>query len=310
MKHLQFILFLFIFVLPTSLSAQKPNVTATINKKKILIGEQLEYKVKVAIPDNTYRLTWFTAPSDFGAFVIASAGKIDSTYANGILGFSQQLTLTSFDSGRQLIPPVELHFESLSGDSAFRMLTDSIPIEVTYSPADSVLPFHDIKPIIPIKITDSNWFWWVVAGAVLILGLLAYLIFRKKKSKPVDVFESREPPIDEALGALNSLQQQHLPEKGEFRIYFTTLTDIAKKYISRKSNSNQMHLTGSELIETIRDMTNRDSVSRYASSIRMGDAAKFAKYQPSSSDCSHCLEEFRSLIQEMDQHLNKPADDL
>ncbi|MBN9352274.1 MAG: DUF4381 family protein [Chitinophagaceae bacterium] len=308
MKRLQLLFGLIIYLLPSHLLAQRPEVSVSINKKKILIGEQINYKVNVTMLDNLYKLTWFTIPSDFGAFVVASSGKIDSSFANGILGFSQQLELTSFDSGHQTIFPLELDFESLRGDSSFKMLTDSIPIDVTFSPADSVLPFHDIKPIIPASQVDSVWIWWIIGAVILLLIILIIYLIRKKKKKVPVIPENPILPYDEALAALTGLQQQRLPEKEQYRQYFTALSDIVKKYISGKTHIDQMPLTGSELINELGDKTSRDSLSKYASCIRMGEAAKFAKYKPSPNDCDLCFLEMKNLIQEVEQNLNKPKD--
>ena len=79
--------------------AQLPVVKTTVDKNNILIGEQFQYKVETSMPDNTFRLTWFSLPDSFGNFVVVSKNKIDSTVLNGNLIFSQQITLTSFDSG-------------------------------------------------------------------------------------------------------------------------------------------------------------------------------------------------------------------
>ena len=139
--------------------AQSPAVKTTVDKTDILIGQQIHYKVETSMPDNTYRLSWFSVPDSFGNFVPILKEKIDSSYSNGNLNFSQQIIITSFDSGRQIIPPLMLTASTLEGDSTFSIYTDSIPINVTYSPADSTLPFHDIKNIIEVKKTFPWWIW-------------------------------------------------------------------------------------------------------------------------------------------------------
>ncbi len=89
--------------------AQSPTVKTTVDKTDILIGQQIHYKVETSMPDNTYRLSWFSVPDSFGNFVPILKEKIDSTYSNGNLNFSQQIIITSFDSGRQVIPPLDAY---------------------------------------------------------------------------------------------------------------------------------------------------------------------------------------------------------
>lgn len=295
--------------LPLFTLAQAPTIKTSVNKKDILIGQQIEYYVQVQMPDNSYRLTWFTDPKDFGSFVMASKEKIDSAYSNGILSFSQKLLITNFDSGRQVIPPLEFDFDYLHKDSSFRMFTDSIPINVDYSPADSVLPFHDIKPILLVKKESEKWFWPVIiAILILLVVLLIFFLSRKKKKTPVAIFDNTLSPYDEAIKHFEELKSQQLPEKGRFNIYFASLSDIVKKYFSRKQNKNLMALTGTELIEFIRGMVPRETISNIASGIKMGEAAKFARFQPSQKDCADSLEEMQKLIEAIHATTKMPTD--
>lgn len=310
-RFFQIQFFVACIVLPLAIEAQSPSVTTRVDKKDILIGEQIEYQVRVSMPDNTFRLSWFSKPEDFGSFVIASEGKIDSAYGNGMLSFSQKLLITSFDSGRQVIPPLAFSFDMLQKDSSFRMYSDSIPINVSYSPADSVLPFHDIKPIIPVRIQSEWWFWPAIIAAILILIILLILYYRKKKKKlPEDIFDNSLSPYEEAQKNFEELKLQQLPEKGRYNIFFTSLSDIVKKYLSRLQNRNLMALTGSELIDMIREMVPHERLAGIAASIRMGEAAKFAKYRPSANDCAAAMDEMKKLIEDIHASTKPPADDV
>ena len=106
-------------------SAQPPSIKTAVDKNNILIGEQFHYKVSTSMPDNTYRLSWFNIGDTFGHFHVVRENKIDSTYPNGNINFSQDITLTSFDSGRQVIPSLIINLETLQGDSSFNIITDS-----------------------------------------------------------------------------------------------------------------------------------------------------------------------------------------
>ena len=156
--------------------AQAPSIKTSVDKNNILIGEQFHYKVSTSMPDNTYRLSWFNMPDTLGHFQVVRENKIDSSYLNGNLNFSQDITITSFDSGRQVIPPLVLNVETLQGDSSFNLLTDSIPIQVSFSPMDSVQTFHDIKSIIEVK-KEWAWWWWAIIGCCSYFTFLLDKIF-------------------------------------------------------------------------------------------------------------------------------------
>lgn len=306
-KSLVIIIFLWgsVFFAEDSL-AQPPSIKTTVDKNSILIGEQLHYKVSTSMPDNTYRLSWFNMPDTFGRFQVVRENKIDSSYLNGNLNFSQDITLTSFDSGRQVIPPLMLNVETLQGDSSFNLLTDSIPIQVSFSPMDSVTTFHDIKSIIEVK-KEWAWWWWAILAVALILLFfwIRFLIkFLKKKNAP-DLFKSKLSPYDEAMQSLNDLDKEQLLQNNEVKAYHTRLTDIFKRYISRKTKTYKMHLTSDEMLLDLDEYElGKEQLSAFANCLRMSNAVKFAKYIPPQYESEKCMEQIKTIITQINNKLN------
>ena len=310
MKFFTFLLITFLFSITYSFG-QSPTVKTTVDKTDILIGQQIHYRVETSMPDNTYRLGWFSVPDSFGNFVTIFRDKIDSTYSNGNLNFSQQIIITSFDSGRQVIPPLPLSVSTLAGDSSFTVFTDSIPINVTYSPADSTLPFHDIKNIIEVKKIFQWWIWALIAAvAILLIVLIIYFIKKSKKKKDTEIFESKVSPYDEAMQLLDELQKENLIEKNEIKEYHTRLSDIFKRYLSRKTNTYQMHLITDELLIELNEMDlSREKISDFANCLKMGNAVKFARYIPPVFENEKCFLETKEMIKSIHNIAPKTPED-
>jgi len=310
MKFFTFLLILFLFSITKSFG-QLPAVKTTVDKKDILIGQQINYRVESSMPDNTYRLGWFSVPDSFGNFVPVTRGKIDSTYSNGNWNYSQQIIITSFDSGRQVIPQLPLSVSTLDGDSSFTVFTDSIPINVTYSPADSTLPFHDIKNIIEVKQVFQWWIWaFIGAVVILLIILIIYFIKKSKKKKDTGIFESKVSPYDEAMELLDELQKENLIEKNEIKEYHIRLSEIFKRYLSRKTNTYQMHLTTDELLVELNEMDlSREKISAFANCLKMGNAVKFAKYTPPVFENEKCFSETKEMIKAIHNIAPKTPED-
>ncbi len=290
--------------------AQLPQVRTSVNKNNILIGEQFQFKIETSMPDNSYSLSWFSVPDSFGNFAVVSKNKIDSIVGNGTLQFSQVIILTSFDSGRQVIPPLNLSADPLAGDTTYNLFTDTIPINVSFSPLDSVKTFHDIKSIIEVKKVIPWWVWLLVAlGVLIIIFLIIFLIkiFKKKKELP-GLLPSKLAPYDEAMKALDDLEKEQLLQKSEpdnYRVkeYHTRLTTIYKRYITRKTNFNKLHLTSDELLMDLDAYgIGKDNVSTFANCLRMSNAVKFAKYIPPQSESEKCLDEVRVTIKQINNY--------
>ncbi len=287
--------------------AQLPTIKTSVDKNNILIGEQFHFKVETSMPDNTYRLSWFTMPDSVGNFHVVRQNKIDSSFVNGNINFSQVITITSFDSGSHMLPSMVLNLATLQGDSSFNLSTDSIPIQVSFAPMDSVKTFHDIKAIIEVK-KEWEWWWWAVLaiGLLLIALLIWFLIKRAKKKKAnPEVFKVKASPYDEAMQSLNELQQQKLLESNDVKEYHIRLTNIFKRYLSRKNNADKMYLTTDEVLMELKEFSlSQDQIFAFANCLRMSDAIKFAKYLPPQIESEKCLEQVKEMIISINKTLN------
>ena len=291
--------------------AQLPAVKTSVDKNKILIGERINLHVETSMPDNTYRLSWFLVPDSFGNFVPIIKNKIDTAFSNGIWTFSQNIVLTSFDSGRQVIPPLSLSASTLDSDSTFNLFTDSVAVDVTYSPADSILPFHDIKNIIEVKKSFPLWAW--ILGGLAILLIIIWIVFLRKffkKKKDIAVFESKLSPYDEAMHSLNELEKENLPAQNKSKEYYYRLTDIFKRYLSRKTNKYQMHLTTDEVLMELGGLDiSKQQISEFANSLRMSNVVKFAKYIPPAYENEKAFSQTKEMITAI-HNIKKPENDI
>lgn len=288
--------------------AQSPVIKTSVDRNEILIGEQIKYRVEISFPINKYRLQWFTPPEEFNHFEIVAKDDFDSSTMSGINTFGQTLILTNFDSGRQYIPAMPLQVEDMEGAESFTMYTDSVLINVMHSPLDSIQPFHDIKSIIEIK---AGWAWWVwaliILGGLLLIGLVIFLIKRFKKKKTTeDIFAAKLSPYEEAVESLSALGKEQLLEKQEEKEFHTRLSQIFKRYLSRRMNVNKMHLTtGDILIELTPMDVQKSSIEKLANALRMGNAVKFAKFIPFATQSEQCKNVVREVITEINSFTDK-----
>lgn len=299
--------------LSQNIFAQPPVIKTSVDKNNILIGQQINYRVTTSMPDNTYRLSWFTMPDSIGNFIAITKNKIDSTSSNGNLNFSQDIVITSFDSGRQVIPPLSLSVSTLDGDSTFNIYTDSIPVNVTYSPTDSIMPFHDIKTIIEVKKTFPWWAWALVAlGVVLLVVWILFLLKFFKKKKDTVIFESKLSPYDEAMQLLSELEKENLFQNDQIKEFHTRLTEIFKRYLSRKTNRYLMYLTTDETLIELNSLDlSKEQIASFANSLRMGNAIKFAQYIPPAYENEKCFTQIKEMITAINNIVNKkPENDL
>ncbi len=282
-------------------------VQATIDKSKILIGEQIHCTVKASFNKDAYRIFWFTLPDSIPHFEVVQAEKIDSVFKNGNSTLTQTITYTSFDSGKWVLPSLVIEAKDIHSDSVITLKTDSFAVDVTYAPADSTAQLRDIKPIMGVTITD--YFIYYIIGGALLLVLLAWLLWRyyiRKKEKPATHFNAGLTPYEQAMHALEKLKTNTLNSEAAIKHYHVSLAEIFKKYYSRKMSVNIMSSTTDDvLIELSRKNIVKEDLSEAAKALRCGDAVKFAKYMPSISETENCREIIAGLINKLELVFNK-----
>ncbi|MEP6614984.1 MAG: hypothetical protein ABJA57_00325 [Ginsengibacter sp.] len=306
---------LVIALLYTSLSteAQKPEVRISVDKNRILIGEPFTYRIDASFPLHAFKVQFPALPDSFNHFEMVKKGTVVTTEANGMLNCSQVFSFTSFDSGTNTFPPLPMLFHSPGSDkdSPIKIFTDSMLISVNYSPLDSVKTFHDIKSIIEVK---DEWPWWMWAAlglSIILLLVLLYSLFKnRRRKKPKTIFTSRLSPIEEARQSLKELEKQQLLFKGEVKQFHTRLSEIFKRYLSRKTNTNLLHLTSDEVLMHLDSLKiTKDIISVAANNLRMGDAVKFAKFIPPGEESNQALMNSNTVIEKIDlSPLNSTSD--
>jgi hypothetical protein len=299
------ILFFIVFGLSIQFGfTQAPSLKTSVDRRHILIGEQIKFNVQASFRSNAYHVTWFNVPDSFDHFEIVIRGKIDTAASNGILTFQQTLTLTSFDSGLYAIPALPVSFDPLVDDTTLNLFTDSIPINISYSPLDSTETFHDIKTIIEVKDQVPLWMW--IGGAALLILLIVCIIYLikylKNRKKTVPLFNSKLTPFDEAMQSLSMLQKEELLYKGEVKLFHTRLSDIFKRYLSRKTQKNVLNLTSSDILLLLNDtLLSKADTSIMAGVLRMTDAVKFAKFYPHKEESEASLINSKKIIEQIEK---------
>lgn len=280
--------------------AQYPVVKASIDKNEILIGEQIKLSVEAKLAQGNFQASLPVLPDSMEHFEIVNKTKADSVYSNGQLSAIRQVfTITSFDSGKWVIPPVKMNFKPAGNGAPLSFYTDSFPVSVSFSLSDTTSQLKDIKPIREAEKVSYFWYW-VAAGILLLIliGLLIWFYRNWKKNKSTSsVFEARLSPFEEAMQELNNLKKINTTSPEEIKLYHTKLSDILKRYLSRKDKIMHLNKTTGDILMLLsgRDL-DKTIISDAASALRCGDAVKFAKYIPSADENEQSLQSIKKVI--------------
>jgi uncharacterized integral membrane protein len=271
----------------------KTSVKAAVDRNKIFIGERIQLTLQVNIPENEpIRFFYIDTIPHFEL----NKQKVDTSNTSTGTFLKQIINITSFDSGHWVIPAFVL------GDT---IATDTIPVDVAYSPMDTAQAYHDIKDIIAVKPEEPQKPWWIWAaiggGLVIIIILLIYLMSRRKPvaTTPVVVI----PPFEEAMKQLERLQQERPAQKQ----YYSRLVDIFRVYVNQKKGIHSLQKTTDDLVIQLRGVPiPKLQFERLSQALRLSDFVKFAKYVPSAEDDRNALEAVKDCIVSIEK-INEPV---
>jgi len=287
----------------SGLYAQQVRVNAEVNRKEIKIGEQLRLKLSAEY-DEKITLSWPAIRDKAGEkFDVVSISKpVTSTAANKTT-FVQEYVLTSFDSGRQHIPAFVFSYSD--GNDTVRLLTDSIPVNVSSVQVDTTQTFYDITGPEDAPFTFREILPYVVLIAVaVVLGLAVFFLVRylrsRRRSKIPEVIVPEAPVIPPHITAyekLAQLENEKLWQQGMIKEYYIELTGIVRQYIQGRFGIDASEMTTDEIMDGIRSANIQpEATRRLGQMLRLADLVKFAKARPGQDDHELAMTDAREFV--------------
>lgn len=273
-------------LLSTYANAQDVRVSARVDSNKITIGDWLKLHLEVEYPNNVSVHFPFLADSLNGLDIVRRDSLLTKPNNGGITE-SMSYTLTAFDSGTFVVPPLTFRY-SAEGDTTTRLAeTNPIPIFVRGIEVDTSKDIKDIKPPLSLSITFADvWpYLLAVVGIAAIVWLVLYI--RRKRQRGESLIPEAPPrPADEvALEALRSLDSEQLWQRGSVKEYHSQLTDVIRTYIEQRFSIMAMEMVTDEILESsLRQTLETRLQQALREMLVLADLVKFAKVSPTPQE--------------------------
>ena len=292
MKELKYILILFCLFLmqPRFVSAQKIQARAVIDSTNILIGDQINLRLELDQPKDVS--IEFPVIGDSLSATVEVVGrspldtfKLDEQEQIKIV---QNLTITSFDSGQQVVPPFHFKLKYNELEETIETLpveffVHTMVIDTTKGPVDIKRPYAA-----PVTLKEVSPY---ILGAILIGGLLFfgyYYIQQRRKNQPLfRLSKPAEPPHVVALRQLDRIKEEKLWQTEEIKTYYSQVSDTLRTYIENRFNIPAMEYTTEETTRAFQENKNlisEKSFEELRNILSLSDLVKFAKYHPLPDD--------------------------
>jgi len=298
MKHIARLLFLTIF-LTISVSAMAkddtaPSIKASINKKRIFVGDRIRYKTEIVSRDNLEIEFPQFKDSKIGDCEIKDSGSSVKRSLFGNRSYINWMDITSYYVGKRTIPSIEIKYRE-RGEGYWRKLNTG---EFTFT-VETILPkgarLTDIKDIKGVLYPFSwlkliLWMLAALIGLWMIIKLALRFIFKKAPPKL---------PHEIALGEIETASKQ-FAAGGEVKDYYVKISDAVRRYIESVFSLKAPEMTTQEFLASLGSSSKLSAAHKELLAIFMEacDLVKFAKYKPARSDIDGVFNTAKKFIEE------------
>ncbi|MCL1937181.1 MAG: BatD family protein [Candidatus Azobacteroides sp.] len=267
--------------------AQKPVISASLDSTQILIGQQTALHLEIAAnQDSKLQLPYLPDTLMQGVEVLGISKPDTTDIGNRRMRIKYDYLITSFDTAVYLLPPFRLIAESdtsYSNDLILKVLTVKV---------DTVSgKYYDIKNVMnpPFVLADYVDILFYILGICILILIVVYVIFRKRKQRPIFPFAKEEkvflPPHVRAIQALDAIKERKLWQQGQTKEYHSLISDTIRKYLEERFDVNAMEMTSNDILQQMQGMSAADFVFNPLKQILLlADLVKFAKYGASPDE--------------------------
>ncbi|RMF60632.1 MAG: hypothetical protein D6743_14665 [Calditrichaeota bacterium] len=295
---------LILAILPASATlAQQGSISidSHVDKSSITIGDLITYSVVVTrSPDVQVEMPELGA--NLGSFEIRDYQVHEPQKQDGQVVEQVDYVISTFDVGEFEIPPLTFYY-TLPGDSTRHQLkTRKIDIVVESMKPSKAGDIRDIKAPLDLPRDYRKLIIWGSIGfATLVLGLLAFYIWRRRRAGKGLLPEKVEPPRpahEVALEALTALQNSELLAEGKVKEFYIRISEIIRKYIEGRYFIVALELTTFELTQALREAEiEPEDIERIHDFLAACDLVKFAKYVPTAQENQAVLEDAFAIVE-------------
>lgn len=276
----------------TGLMAQDASVKASMDSVAMLIGHQSKLTLELTKPADADIAFPLILDTLVNKVEVVQRGEIDTTFISDERQLlTQELLITSFDSGFYYIPPFEFEIQPGSGGGILE--TDPLVLKIYTYQIDTIAGIFDIKPIKKVRYTFAEilpyLLWWLSA---LILALIAVMVYlRWKNNKPIFASKPKpqEPPYILAFRELERIRSEKLWQKNKEKQFYTDLTDTLRTYLEGRYKVLAMEQTSDEILTDIKALVPEEHFKNIEDTLRLADLVKFAKMKPLMDESERCI---------------------
>ena len=279
-------------------------VSASIDSVQLFIGQQTKLTLQASQPQgHTLQFPHFSDSVVTNLELVSTLPSDTLQLNNELIQVTNSYIVTSFDSALIFMPGFEIT------DGVDTYITNPLSLKIHDMPIDTTQQaITDIKAVYNAPI-DWMYIFTIILYVLLailcitliIIGIIKYLASRKQiiDEEPhpiIDPRKAHEIAYDELL----ALKEKQLWQSQQFKLYYTELTEILRRYIYNRYTIEAMEQTTDDIITEFRKKKElkekKEEIKLLSDVLRLADLVKFAKYQPLPDECTRSFSQVETFI--------------
>jgi hypothetical protein len=195
--------------------------------------------------------------------------------SDGRIAKTAAYTMITLDLEEARLPALAVEFYTPSGDTLIAF-ADEVVVPVRHLANEGTAA----RPL-KAQWTAPRRYWpWIVAATALIAAavLLWWWLRRRSRREETAPQKARLPADYVALTELTRVEKMNLLASGEFKLYYSLVTEAVRRYLQDRFGVDAMDRTTTELLDELSDLGRR--VEKLDSLLCEADLVKFAKHVP------------------------------
>lgn len=262
--------------------AAAQEVRTAVAPGSITVGDVFRVAVRVDVPPGMRAVLPDSLPVSGDVENAGTRALHEERLPDGGIRYTALYPLAAWRPDTLALPPVAIR---LIGGEGERRLDADLPVVVLGSvlPADTT----GVEPRPPKDVLGPSRVWWLYAAAagaaLLALALAAILLWRRRRRRPVSI-QVQPVPIptarEAALAMLARARELGLLERGDFRTFYSLVSEAVRHYAAALDPRWSPDLTTSEILARLRAGAGAIQVEPVERVLSAADLAKFARGRP------------------------------
>lgn len=290
------ILLLFFFYAAQLLS-QDFSATAGVDSARYLIGDFINYRVRLKFPEK-YKYSIWEVNKSLGGLELVSVTPPKEKSEAGKKTVEITYVVAGYDSGTKVISGGEALFINPASGDTQRVAVDSVSLYVSIVEVDTAAEIKDINDPRKIPLSAAEILMWAgILLALIIAGYFIYKYFSKKEKKEVVSAEPELPPDVLVIQKLDELEEKRLWQNGLIKEYHTEITGIVRWYFEQKLKIPALEMTTGEICDALLKGLNMPETAKVAEEfLNNADLVKFAKFVPLAGINEEMMRQARRIV--------------